>query len=666
MKLFQYLFRLFCAKHEQKSTTQIDDNCESFSDIIKNESGEIVHKNNIGQTKEQVNKKITHVEPINSNQKEIYDYIVGNPTGITFVHGKAGCGKTYLINKILNTVSECQVLVPTNLAASLYKSARTIHSFFYGALDDLEEGYQNPENLSSERVYSIRTKLLDIRIIIIDEISMVRSDMFEMMNQICQKALGNNKPFGGIPIVLVGDLFQLPPIVSDDAILKYLQKEYNGIYFFNSHVIQKEYRNIKLFELTKSYRQQNDAQFVNLLDKFRKPMSMSEKIKVIDAINSRVFVNLPKDAVYIASSNEEVRQINTQELNMLPGQATTIDAKYIIRKRNCNDTVTLKHSDLPTKEDICEIIVPSAYDSQLSFKKGAKVMICKSRKSCGYLNGDFGTIQNFDGEKFTICLDKNGTEVLVPNPNDRYWASLMNDYRYEMVYDDEKHKLVRQKRYIQRTNQFPVKLAYAFTIHKAQGQTYDKVIIDLNSHIFAPGQLYVALSRAKSLDGLFLTKPVTYSDIISDNPVFIFLNKIRMSNKEKNEEKKEEWACAENNNDIITNPICDNFICFIQHKEKNPTAKELMLCSLNAYKLLVFHNEHEKALWELQKVVDLIKSTYQTDDYKKLVNCIRCKEHTEAGCQFSLNAIFEIYTDVVELPLRQCLLDNRTLTTKLS
>lgn len=628
--------------------------------------GEMVHKNNIRQMKEQVNKNVTYVEPISNNQKEIYDYIVGYPTGITFIHGKAGCGKTYLINKILNTVSGCQVLVPTNLAASLYKTARTIHSFFYGILDDLEEGYQNPDNLSSERAYSFRTKLLGIKMIIIDEISMVRSDMFEMMNQICQKALDNNKPFGGIPVVLVGDLFQLPPIVSDDAVFKYLQKEYNGIYFFNSHIIQEECNNIKLFELSKSYRQQNDARFVNLLDEFRKPMSISEKIKVIDKINSRVTVNLPKDAVYIASSNEEVRQINTQELNMLPGQAITIDAKYVIRKRNSNDAVTLKHSDLPTKEDICEIIVPSAYDSQLSFKKGAKVMICKSSKYYGYINGDFGIIQNFDGEKFTIRLDKNGSDVFVPNPNDKYKTSLMNDYRYEMVYNDEKHKLVRKKPYIQRTTQFPVKLAYAFTIHKAQGQTYDKVIIDLNSHIFAPGQLYVALSRVKSLDGLFLTKPITYSDIISDNSVFKFLNKIRMSNKEKNEVKKEELAYTENNNDIITNPICDNFICFIQHKEKNPATKELLLCSLNAYKLLESHNEYEKAFWELQKVVNIINSIYQTDEYKKLVDCIRCEEYTEARCHFSLNAIFEIYTDVVKLPLRQYLLDNRTLTLKLS
>lgn len=201
---------------------------------------------------------------------------------------------------------------------------------------------------------------------------MVRADLFEMMNQICQKALGSSKPFGGISVVLVGDMFQLPPIVSEEAVYEYLKKEYGGIYFFNSHVVQKELVNIRLFELTKSYRQQNDSEFVKLLDEFRKPMTEKQKVKVIDAINSRVVSAddwLPKDAVYVASSNEEVRKVNTKKLDELSGTKTTIDAVYAIRKRNSDETVTLKHSELPSKEDIHEIIVPSAYDSQLTFKR---------------------------------------------------------------------------------------------------------------------------------------------------------------------------------------------------------------------------------------------------------------------------------------------------------
>ena len=666
MTLAQSLARLFGFHKKNASTRKVEEIARVDVPVKEVSSmSESVCRDSIALPEANIKSSMTYVEPIGSTQEEVYEYLIGNPMGITFVHGKAGCGKTYLINKVVNAVAGCVVLTPTNLAASLYKGARTMHSFFYGIFDDLDEGYQNPSNISAAKASSFRLKLTGVKLLIIDEISMVRSDMFEMMNQICQKALGNNSPFGGIPVVLVGDLFQLPPIVSEEAVLEYLKKEYGGIYFFDSHVIQKEIRNIRLFELTKSYRQQNDPQFVKLLDEFRKQMNNVEKVTLLNAINERVTESLPQDAIYIASSNEEVRMVNTRKLEELPGAITTLDAVYVIRKRNSADTVTLKHSELPSKEDIHEIVVPSAYDSQLSFKKGARVVICKSSKYWGYVNGDFGTVIDFNGQAFTIRLDKNGMNVFLPNPADRNKANLMNDYRYEMVYDEEKHKLIRKTPFIQRTTQFPLKLAYAFTIHKAQGQTYDKVIIDLNSHIFAPGQLYVALSRAKSLQGLYLTKPISYSDIISDNSIFIFLNKLRLANRENG--RREADVLEEHIDERqIVNPSCDNFMSFIRQAERSPSAKELMQHSLNAYKILVYHKEYEKAFWELQKVVDLITSTYQTDYYSQLVGCIRQKEKDEAGCQYSLNAIFEIYTDVVKLPMRQYQLDNRTLTLKLA
>lgn len=610
---------------------------------------------------------VSYIEPKCSTQEEVYNYLTGSPSGITFVHGKAGCGKTYLINRITQKVQGCQVLVPTNLAASLYKGARTIHSFFYGAFDNLDEGYQNPENITSGKVASFRHSLIGIKLLVIDEISMVRADLFEMMNQICQKTLENTLPFGGIAVVLVGDLFQLPPIVSDDAVYEYLKREYGGIYFFNSHIIQKELNNIKLFELTKSYRQQNDSEFVKILDEFRKPMSEQRKIQVINEINRRVVddEDLPKNAVYIASSNEEVRNVNTKKLEELPGVKTTIDAEYVIRKRNSDETVTLKHSELPSKEDIREIIVPSAYDSQLIFKIGARVVLTKSSKRMGYINGDFGTILDFNGDYFTILLDKNKMSIMCPNPNDRYKASQKTEYRYEMIYDEQKHKLVRKTPFVQRTNQFPIKLAYAFTIHKAQGQTYNQVIIDLKSHIFAPGQLYVALSRARSLQDLYLTKPITYSDIISDDEIFVFLNKLRV-NQQVTTENKQEAVSVRNETIKVANPICDNFICFIRQREVCMSSAELMIHSLNAFKLLVHSGEYEKAFWELQKVMELIMSTYQTDDYSRMIDDFWVGNYTEKRCLNALNVIFEIYTDVIRHPLKQCQLDNRTLTVNLT
>lgn len=594
----------------------------------------------------------------NITQDDVLNYLRTIPSGITFVHGKAGCGKTTLIKKLVSEISGCQVLTPTNLAASLYHGARTIHSFFYGVLDNLDEGYQNPQNLQPAKTGAFRARLLGIRMFIIDEISMVRADIFEMMNQICQKAMNNSNPFGGIPLVVVGDMFQLPPIVSEDAVLEYLKQEYGGIYFFNSHIIQREMKNIKLFELTHSYRQANDPDFVKILDAFRLPLNPEKKVSIMNAINNRVTDQVPSNAIYIASSNEEVRQVNTKKLSELPGQITTIDAEYTIRTKDWKEEVTLKHSELPSEKDICDIVIPSAYDAQLSFKIGAKVMLCKNSKRFGYINGDFGIIEGFNGNNFTIKLD-NGSRIQCPNPNDAYKSSQMNEYRYEMVYDQAKHELVRKTPYIQKTKQFPVKLAYAFTIHKAQGQTYDNVILDLNSHIFAPGQLYVALSRARSLQGLYLTKPVTYSDIISDDSIFVFLDNLREYNHQKNPSA----VMPQKRNH--TTPISYNFSYFVERKETDSSSKDYMLYALKSFDTLYDYGEYEKAYWELQKVVDLIISTYQVDDYSDMIAIVKQKNYTKDGCKFAMNAIYEIYTDVVNRPKRQYQTDNRTNSVKL-
>lgn len=609
------------------------------------------------------NPKSKASNPLSYTQEEVLNYLTHSPKGIIFIHGKAGCGKTYLIRRLTKLVKGCVVLTPTNLAASLYDGARTIHSFFWGVLDDLEEGFQDPKNVTAVKAQRLRSGLNNVAMIVIDEISMVRSDLFEMINVICKKNKGSNQPFGGIPIVLVGDMFQLPPIVTDDATYEYLKDEYGGIYFYNSHVIQNNLRNIKLFELTKSYRQANDAEYVKILDAFRSPLNTQMKIELLDKLNSRVTASLPKDAIYVASSNEQVRNINTQKLNELKGIVTTIDASYRIMKKDRSGYVDVKQSDLPTNEDIMPIELPSAYDSELSFKNGARVTITKSSKQWGYINGDFGTIINYNGNSFSIKLDRNGATIQCPHPLERYKENQINDYRYEMSYDAQKRKLVRVKPYIQKTTQYPIKLAYAFTIHKSQGQTYEKVILDLRSHIFAPGQLYVALSRVKSLDGLYLTKPVTYSDIIVDESIFEFLYEIRKNNEVKEHPVQRITVQPQQ---PIYNMLCDNFKSFITTHEKNSSAKEYMLHVLNSYAELLKQHQFEKAYWELQKIVDVVTSTYEIGDYSKLINTIREKANNHDSCQFELNAIYEIYTDVVRHPLKQYQTENRTLTLKLS
>lgn len=656
--------KLFTAKKSQEVTAEDKPQSDLAADGMS-VSTEIEQEETFEKTDNNV-KEVLHefIEPRGCTQQEIIDYLENNATGLTFIHGKAGCGKTYLINQVVRRIAGCQVLAPTNLAASLYHSARTIHSFFYGTLDDLEEGYQDPSNLTSQQCLGFASRLKSLSFLIFDEISMVRADLFEMVNRICQLALGNQLPFGGLKVLFVGDMFQLPPIVSDAAILEYLRKEYNGIYFFNSHVVQDQIKNIKLFELTHSYRHEQDAQFATLLDSFRRPMNSQQIISLIDALNQRVCGNLPDDAIYIASSNEEVHKVNVEKLSKLTGNITEIEAVYNVLKKNGNEHITLKHDELPCKEDIHPIVLPSQYDSVLKFKIGARVTLTKSSKYWGYINGDFGTIVGYDGNSISIRIDRTGACIQCPNPNDRYKSGQMNEYRYEMVYDTTKHKLIRQKPYIQRTTQYPVKLAYAFTIHKSQGQTYDKVIVDLNSHIFAPGQLYVALSRAKSLQGLYLTKPISYSDIISDKAIFEFLYQIRLHNYGSQSANCHEGRIVETHDDI-NNPACDNFMCFVRNNEHNTSYSEYMQHILDGYKTLIDHNEISKAHAELQKVVDLIVATYQANCYGDLISCIRQEATNRKESDFALNAIFEIYTDIVNHPKKQYLTEDRILTCKL-
>ena len=584
--------------------------------------------------------------PLTPEQQSVANAILSSRTPITIIQGKAGTGKSYLVKSMAPHLGRVQILCPTNLAKLVYPAATTMHSFFYGEFDDLDEGYQNPNNYnyvrSSQRFLP---RIEDIDTFIFDEISMVRSDTFEMMNKICQVAKRSPQPFGGIRVIAVGDMMQLPPIVEEEEVYKYLMKEYGGIYFFDSHVIKNELPNVAFYELNQSVRQQDDKDYETILDRFRTTNAPNDE-SLLDTLNTRIVpINkIPDNTPYIASSNAEVHQVNTENLSKLNGPEYCSRAKIVIKERNSDNTLPFDYEEsynLDTNK-YHEVDMPSAFDGELKFKIGARVVCTSSKKKAGYINGDFGTITGYDGRIIQVRLDRTGYTVGIERSD---------NYKYLMEYNSTKHELVRKTPYYQRVVQFPIKLAYAFTIHKSQGQTYDNIVLDLRSHIFAPGQLYVALSRVKSLNGLYLTKAIAYSDIIVDRSVSDFLN--RFSKNKDN---------ATGQLSPVTMPReYETLGMLIRGCEPNPTNK-VILETLKSYAHTYCRRQYKYAYIELQKVIEAMFAAYDTSAFGNQIAAIRNVEFRDMEmtdkniCDEVFSIVSNIYKHVYSHP-RAAILD---------
>ena len=395
----------------------------------------------------------------------IYD--ISHTENNYFITGKAGTGKSTLLQYLNITLSKkCVLLAPTGRAA-INIGGQTLHSFFY-----LDSAVLQPKDYKNKKI----KKLKNIDIVIIDEISMVRADILDSINEIMKSTLNNNLPFGGKQVIMFGDPFQLPPVVpNNEQVHKYFNEYYDSPYFFDSNVYNQA--EIIPIELTEVFRQK-DAYLINMLNRFRNDSYSNDDL---DEINTRVRdTQFDSNSIILTPYRRKAEKLNAQGLSELQTQE-----KYFRAKSSGN----IKIQNLPVPET-------------LILKEGAKVMFVRNNNPF-WVNGSLGVIEEIFRNE--IIVNKEG-ELHSIEPE------VWEEYRY--VYDEGKGEL--EKHVIGTFTQIPLILAWAITIHKSQGSTIPSVHIDLDRGSFDHGQTYVALSRTEEISGISLSSPIKSHDIKVD------------------------------------------------------------------------------------------------------------------------------------------------------
>ncbi|HAT73643.1 MAG: AAA ATPase [Candidatus Moranbacteria bacterium GW2011_GWF2_36_839] len=410
--------------------------------------------------------------------------ILENSAKNVFITGKAGTGKSTLLDYFRNhTKKKVAVLAPTGVAAVNIKG-QTIHSFFRFKPNITPEkaGRKSPKKIYQK---------LDA--IIIDEISMVRADLLDCVDKFLRvNGKKANAPFGGVQMIFIGDLYQLPPVVVGNERMIF-KKEYDSEYFFSAKVFSRQDFSLEFIELEKIYRQK-DEKFISLLNAIR---NNSIDDNGLELINERYFPDFERKQndffIHLTPTNRVSREINERELEKLSTQIFhyqgEIEGKF-------------DEKYLPTEK-------------LFSVKAGAQIMFLNNDREKRWVNGTIGKIISIEGEEeeslIKVRLNSGMTVEVFP-----YTWEL-----FEFYFDENKGRL--GSRTIGSFTQYPLKLAWSVTIHKSQGKTFDNVIIDIDRGTFAHGQMYVALSRCTTLEGIILKKKISKKHIWMDWRVVKFL-----------------------------------------------------------------------------------------------------------------------------------------------
>ncbi|MCD2498253.1 ATP-dependent DNA helicase [Microbacterium nymphoidis] len=440
--------------------------------------------------------------PSLSAEQEALFRLIEDTREHVFVTGRAGTGKSTLLQHLAwNTSKQIAVCAPTGVAA-LNVEGQTIHSLFRLPIGLIADGEIEQNDATRKILNAIDT-------LVIDEVSMVNADLMDAMDRSLRQARGRRgEAFGGVQVVMFGDPYQLAPVPPRGDEQRYVNDHYRSFWFFDAHVwsgedpgadglldLGRHGAQLHVRELVEIHRQSDDG-FKAMLNAVRYGRVTADIAGVLNRTGARV---PPEDAdepiITLATRNDIVNRINARHLAALNGREQTAVAEI-------NGDFGRGEANYPA-------------DAELKLKIGAQVMFLRNDTQAfpeppRYVNGTIGTVTAISGDSVRVDVDGDEFDV-----EPVVWE------RYRYVYDPGSKKLNRE--IVAEFTQFPLRLAWAVTIHKSQGKTYDRAIIDLGSGAFAPGQTYVALSRLTSLDGLYLSRPLRPSDIRVDPDVRRFM-----------------------------------------------------------------------------------------------------------------------------------------------